>query len=111
MKNFWQNLNYYVQLHYKYLLLKIPETKILLSDLQENTKNSSKKIAVVIAIVLATSNPNPALAQLKIQATDTTIKIPATTIHSVETISKKPLKVVSVQAPKFDGDRIWVQKK
>ncbi len=39
------------------------------------------------------------------------VLIPATIIHSVETISKKPLKVVSVQAPKFDGDRIWVQKK
>ncbi len=30
-------------------------------------------------------------------------------IHSVLTTSRKPLKVVSVQAPKFDGDRIMVK--
>ena len=35
------------------------------------------------------------------------IFIPANTFHSVKTTSKKPLKVVSVQAPFFDGkDRI-----
>lgn len=37
--------------------------------------------------------------------------IPKGTIHSVITDSKTPLKVVSVQAPKFDGDRIWVTPK
>ena len=36
------------------------------------------------------------------------IIIPKTSVHSVITTSKKPLKVVSVQAPKFDGDRVWV---
>jgi mannose-6-phosphate isomerase-like protein (cupin superfamily) len=30
-------------------------------------------------------------------------------IHSVETTSRKPLKVISVQAPKFDGDRVMVE--
>ncbi len=31
-------------------------------------------------------------------------------VHSVITTSRSPLKVISVQAPKFDGDRIWVQQ-
>ena len=34
--------------------------------------------------------------------------IPMGAIHSVITTSEKPLKVISVQAPKFDGDRVWV---
>ncbi|MBT8327236.1 MAG: cupin domain-containing protein [Bacteroidia bacterium] len=34
--------------------------------------------------------------------------IPKGSIHSVRTTSRKPLKVVSVQAPKYDGDRIWI---
>jgi len=32
-------------------------------------------------------------------------------VHSVITTSRKPLKVISVQAPIFDGDRIWVEEK
>jgi len=32
-------------------------------------------------------------------------------VHSVVTTSRKPLKVISVQAPIFDGDRIWVEEK
>jgi mannose-6-phosphate isomerase-like protein (cupin superfamily) len=36
------------------------------------------------------------------------IPIPKDTFHSVKTISKKPLKVLSVQAPYFDGkDRVF----
>ncbi len=34
--------------------------------------------------------------------------IPMGTSHSVVTSSKKPLKVISIQSPKFDGDRIWI---
>ena len=34
--------------------------------------------------------------------------IPRGSVHSVITTSRKPLKVVSVQAPKYDGDRIWI---
>ncbi len=34
--------------------------------------------------------------------------IPRGAIHSVVTKSRKPLKVISVQSPKFDGDRVWV---
>lgn len=37
-----------------------------------------------------------------------TIRIPSNTVHAVVTTSRKPLKVISVQAPKFDGDRVWV---
>ncbi len=38
------------------------------------------------------------------------ILIPKNTIHSVKTISKEPLKVLSLQAPYFDGkDRIFIQ--
>jgi mannose-6-phosphate isomerase-like protein (cupin superfamily) len=37
------------------------------------------------------------------------ILIPKGTVHSVVTKSKKPLLVISVQAPKFVGkDRVWV---
>lgn len=40
------------------------------------------------------------------------IFIPKNTIHSVKTISKQPLKVVSIQAPLFDGtDRISIEEK
>ncbi|MBR9859155.1 cupin domain-containing protein [bacterium] len=38
------------------------------------------------------------------------ILIPMGTKHSVVTTSKIPLKVISIQAPKFDGDRIWVKQ-
>jgi mannose-6-phosphate isomerase-like protein (cupin superfamily) len=38
-----------------------------------------------------------------------TVRIPSGSVHSVITTSKKPLKVLSVQSPKFDGDRIWVK--
>ena len=38
------------------------------------------------------------------------ILIPAGYVHSVETTSRKPLKVFSVQTPKFDGDRVWIEK-
>lgn len=38
--------------------------------------------------------------------------IPKNTYHAVEVTSKKPLKVVSIQAPKFTGeDRIYESKK
>lgn len=37
------------------------------------------------------------------------IIIPAGTVHSVRTISKTPLKVISMQSPSFDGsDRVMV---
>ena len=36
------------------------------------------------------------------------IFIPKNTFHSVSTVSSTPLKVISIQAPYFDGtDRIW----
>lgn len=38
------------------------------------------------------------------------IVIPQGSPHSVVTTSKKPLKVISVQSPNFDGsDRIWIK--
>lgn len=38
--------------------------------------------------------------------------IPKNTIHSVKTTSKQPLKVISIQAPLFDGkDRIIIEEK
>ncbi|MEY2923820.1 MAG: hypothetical protein RLZZ337_360 [Bacteroidota bacterium] len=37
--------------------------------------------------------------------------IPKRSVHTVTATSKKPLKVISVQAPTFDGDRIWVEEK
>jgi mannose-6-phosphate isomerase-like protein (cupin superfamily) len=38
------------------------------------------------------------------------IIIPSGTVHSVRTISKTPLKVISMQSPSFDGsDRVWVE--
>ncbi|MBI1306567.1 MAG: cupin domain-containing protein [Bacteroidetes bacterium] len=47
----------------------------------------------------------------KIKKGDVVI-IPKSTAHSVKTTSRKPLKVISVQAPKFDGkDRIWIEDK
>lgn len=36
--------------------------------------------------------------------------IPMQTHHSVITTSDVPLKVMSIQCPKFDGDRIWVDE-
>lgn len=38
--------------------------------------------------------------------------IPKNTIHAVKTTSKQPLKVISIQAPLFDGkDRIFTEEK
>ena len=37
------------------------------------------------------------------------IFIPQKSIHAVKTLSKEPLKVISIQTPVFDGDRIWVE--
>lgn len=37
--------------------------------------------------------------------------IPPGTVHSVVTTSETPLKVISIQMPKFDGDRIWIDPK
>jgi mannose-6-phosphate isomerase-like protein (cupin superfamily) len=40
------------------------------------------------------------------------IFIPKNTAHSVKTTSKEPLKVMSIQAPNFDGtDRIMLEEK
>lgn len=40
------------------------------------------------------------------------LSIPGGTVHSVQTIGNVPLKVLSIQAPYFDGtDRVWVEKK
>jgi mannose-6-phosphate isomerase-like protein (cupin superfamily) len=36
--------------------------------------------------------------------------IPQGTIHAVHSISDGPLKVISIQTPFFDGDRIWIDK-
>ncbi len=39
------------------------------------------------------------------------IIIPKGSVHSVKTLSRKPLLVISVQAPEFKGkDRIWVNE-
>lgn len=35
------------------------------------------------------------------------IRIPKGSIHSVKNTGYRPLKVLSIQAPRFDGDRIW----
>lgn len=38
------------------------------------------------------------------------VLIPKHTVHSVKVLSKKPLKVVSIQAPHFDGtDRVYIE--
>ncbi len=38
--------------------------------------------------------------------------IPKNTVHAVKTTSKQPLKVISIQAPLFDGkDRIIIEEK
>ena len=37
------------------------------------------------------------------------IFIPQKSIHAVKTLSKEPLKVISIQTPLFDGDRVWVE--
>jgi len=40
------------------------------------------------------------------------IFIPKNTIHSVKNTGKQPLKVLSIQAPRFDGtDRIMIEQK
>ncbi|MTI33230.1 cupin domain-containing protein [Xanthovirga aplysinae] len=37
--------------------------------------------------------------------------IPKNTPHAVEVTSKEPLKVLSIQSPKFDGsDRVWLEE-
>jgi mannose-6-phosphate isomerase-like protein (cupin superfamily) len=36
--------------------------------------------------------------------------IPQKSIHAVKTVSKEPLKVISIQTPLFDGDRILVEE-
>lgn len=37
------------------------------------------------------------------------VRIPKGAVHSVQTLSRKPLKVLSVQSPFFDGsDREWI---
>lgn len=39
------------------------------------------------------------------------IFIPKGTIHSVDLVGEAPLKVLSIQAPLFDGqDRIWIKE-
>jgi mannose-6-phosphate isomerase-like protein (cupin superfamily) len=38
------------------------------------------------------------------------IFVPQKSIHAVKTLSKEPLKVISIQSPLFDGDRIWVKE-
>lgn len=39
------------------------------------------------------------------------LSIPKGTIHSVETTGSTPLKVLSIQSPRFDGkDRVWVEE-
>lgn len=38
------------------------------------------------------------------------IFIPQKSIHAVKTLSKKPLKVISIQTPLFDGDRVWIEE-
>lgn len=46
--------------------------------------------------------------RLEIKAGDV-IFIPKSTVHSVEVVGAIPLKVLSIQAPFFDGqDRVWV---
>lgn len=45
---------------------------------------------------------------LKVKKGDCVV-IPLGEAHSALTTSKKPLKVISVQAPRFDGDRVWVK--
>jgi mannose-6-phosphate isomerase-like protein (cupin superfamily) len=37
------------------------------------------------------------------------IIIPKGSIHSVTNLTHRPLKVLSVQAPKFDGERVWIE--
>ena len=37
------------------------------------------------------------------------IVIPMGETHAVVTTSEEPLKVVSIQTPRFDGDRVWVK--
>ena len=36
------------------------------------------------------------------------IMIPKGSVHSVRNLHHRPLKVLSIQAPTFDGDRIWI---
>lgn len=39
------------------------------------------------------------------------IVIPKGSVHSVINIGHRPLKVLSIQCPKFDGDRVMIQPK
>ena len=36
------------------------------------------------------------------------IVIPKGSVHSVVNLHNRPIKVLSIQSPKFDGDRVWV---
>ena len=55
-------------------------------------------------------------AIMRLDTSDFTIQkgdvifVPQNSIHAVNTLSKEPLKVISIQTPLFDGDRIWVEK-
>ena len=47
---------------------------------------------------------------IKLKAGDF-VAIPKNTVHAVHVTSPGPLKVISIQTPRFDGsDRIWVKK-
>lgn len=37
------------------------------------------------------------------------VVIPKGSVHSVVNLHNRPLKVLSIQSPRFDGDRVWVK--
>jgi mannose-6-phosphate isomerase-like protein (cupin superfamily) len=37
------------------------------------------------------------------------ILIPKGSVHAVTNLRRRPLKVLSVQSPKFNGERVWVE--
>lgn len=37
------------------------------------------------------------------------ILIPKGSVHGVTNLKRRPLKVMSVQSPKFNGERIWIE--
>ena len=64
-----------------------------------------------VLVIEGEGNMNLAERSFKIKKGDL-VFIPKNTIHSVITTSKQPLKVVSIQAPLFDGtDRISIEEK
>ena len=64
-----------------------------------------------VLVIEGEGNMNLADKSFKIKKGDL-VFIPKNTIHSVITTSKQPLKVVSIQAPLFDGsDRISIEEK